>query len=387
MKLSAIFDEIVVGLGAMGSGAAYQLARRGRNVLGLEAFTPAHDKGSSHGLSRIIRQAYYEDPAYVPLLMRSYELWERLQADTGADLLHLTGGLMIGPPSSDTVSGSIRSAREYGLPHEILDAAQVHRRFPPFVLSQDEIALYETRAGYLRPEECIRQNLAEAARFGAQLNFEEPMQSWTAEPSGEGVTVTTSRGTYQAKHLILSVGAWSPAIFASLGLPIAVYRRVMFWFNPVGGIEAFLPQRFPIYVWQPAGAPQIYGFPATDSPTDGVKVAIHEGNEACSPETIDRNIRPDDELEIRSAITERIPTLNGPLVEARTCMYTMTPDQNFIIEQHRDYPQVSIASGFSGHGFKLSSVVGEILADLAMERHTKHNIALFSSRRFSPAAR
>jgi sarcosine oxidase len=377
-----MFDAIVVGLGAMGSAAAYQLSQRGRKVLGLEAFTPAHDKGSSHGSSRIIRQAYFEDPSYVPLLLRAYELWERLQADTRSDLLHLTGGLMIGPPQSDVVSGSVRSAQEYALEHEILDAAQVRRRFSQFVLSPDEIALYESKAGYLRPEECIRQSLAQASKYGAQLHFEEPMTSWTAQSSGDGVTVTTSHGTYHAKHLILSTGAWAPQILAPLGLPIAAYRRVMFWFDPIGGVDAFLPERFPIYLWQPKDTVTFYGFPASDGCNHGVKVAIHNGDEMCTPDSIDRNIREDDESAMRSVIAGRIPTLNGPLIEARTCMYTMTPDEHFIIELHPDYPQVSIAAGFSGHGFKFASVVGEILAGLAMDGQTDHNIALFSNRRF-----
>jgi sarcosine oxidase len=378
-----MFDEIVVGLGAMGSATVYQLAQRGRKVLGLEAFTPAHDQGSSHGSSRIIRQAYFEDPSYVPLLFRSYELWERLQADTGSDLLHITGGLMIGAPDSDVVGGSIRSAEKYSLQHEILDAAQMRRIFPQFVLSADEIALHESKAGYLWPEECIRQHLAQASKFGAELHFEEPMHSWTAENSGDGVSVTTARGTYHAKHLILSVGAWAPEVFASLNLPIAAYRRIMFWFDPIGGMGPFLPEKFPIYLWQPKGVATFYGFPASDGPNHGVKVAIHGGNEICSPESIDRNIRGDDEQAMRSVIADRIPALNGPLIEAHTCMYTMTPDEHFIIETHPDYPQVSIAAGFSGHGFKFASVVGEILADLATEGRTDHDITLFSQRRFS----
>jgi sarcosine oxidase len=381
-----IFDEIVVGLGAMGSAAAYQLSQRGRNVLGLDAFGAAHDKGSSHGLSRIIRQAYFEDPSYVPLLFRAYEIWERLQADTGSDLLHITGGLMIGPPGSDVVSGSIRSAQEYALQHEILDPAEVRRRFPPFALSPNEIALYESKAGYLRPEECIRQNLAQASKHGAKLHFDEPMLSWKAENSADGVTVTTASGTYYARHLILSTGAWAPEVLAPLSLPIAAYRRVMFWFDPIGGIDPFLPERFPIYLWQPENTPTFYGFAASDGRNRGVKVAIHAGEEMCSPDSIDRSIREDDELAMRSVIASRIPTLNGPFLEARTCMYTMTPDEHFIIEQHPDFPQVSIAAGFSGHGFKFSSVVGEILADLAIEGRTSHNIALFSHRRFSSAA-
>jgi sarcosine oxidase len=376
------FDVIVVGLGAMGSAAAYQLSQRGSRVLGLEGFTPAHDKGSSHGSSRVIRQAYYEHPSYVPLVQRAYALWERLQHDTAADLLRMTGGLSIGPRGSKVVSGSIKSAQEHTLEHEILDAKALRRRFPQFSLASEEIALYETKAGYLRPEECIRQNLAEAARCGAALRFEEPMVTWSATRSGNDVTVKTARQTYHAGALVLSTGAWAPLPPTSLTLPLIAYRRVMFWFKPNGGMDLFMPRRCPIYLWEPDGVPLFYGFPATDADTSGVKVASHVGNETCTPASIDRNIRPDDEATIRSAIAARLPALNGPLVEARTCMYTMTPDKHFIIDLHSEYPQVSIAAGFSGHGFKFSSVVGEILADLATRRGTSHTLALFSSRRF-----
>jgi sarcosine oxidase len=377
-----IFDAIVVGLGAMGSATAYQLAQRGKTVLGLEKFTPAHDQGSSHGSSRIIRQAYYEESSYVPLVLRAYELWERLQADTGADLLRITGGLLVGPSQSQLLTGGIRSAQEHGLEYEILDAAEMFHRFPQFVLDAGEAALYEPKAGYLRPEECILQNLAEASRCGAELRFEEPMVSWTASNSGEGVIVKTAKQTFHARNLVLSMGAWAPQILGPLGFPIAAYRKVMFWFNPIGGLENFLPERCPVYIWRPEGAAQFYGFPATDGSSHGVKVAIHAGEEGCTPGSIDRNIRLDDELAIRSVIATRIPALNGRVIEARTCMYTMTPDENFIIEPHPEHPQVSIATGFSGHGFKFSSVVGEILADFATEGNTRHNVAFLSSRRF-----
>jgi sarcosine oxidase len=377
-----VFDVIIIGLGAMGTAAAYELSLRGKRVLGLESFTPAHDKGSSHGSSRIIRQAYYEHPSYVPLVLRAYELWKRLESDTGDGLLFITGGLSIGPSNSHVLTGSIDSARKYSLDHEVLDANETRRRFPQFVLEAEEFAFYEKKAGYLWPEECIRRQLAGAVKRGAELHFEEPMISWTAATSGEGVTVATSRATYRAHRLILSTGAWAPQALEKLKLPIKVFRRVMCWFDPRGGIDAFFPGRLPIYLWEPDNAPQFYGFPATDGPNQGAKMAIHVGDEACTPETIDRDIRLDDEQAVRSVIATRIPDLNGILLKARTCMYTMTPDENFIIELHREYPQVSIAAGFSGHGFKFSSVIGEILADLATRGETSHNIDIFTSQRF-----
>ena len=246
-----MFDAIVVGLGAMGSAAVYQLSQRGYKALGIDAFSPPHDRGSSHGSSRIIRQAYFEHPSYVPLLYRSYELWERLQADTRSELLQITGGLMIGEPTGELLSGSCKSAEMHMLAHEMLDAVQMRRRFPQFVLDPNEIALYEPKAGYLHPEECIRQHLAAASAHGAELHFDEPMISWVAEDSGEGVTVKTSRATCRGKQLILAAGAWTPKILSRLAMPMTTIRKVMFWFKLLAGMNVFLPEHCPIYMWEP----------------------------------------------------------------------------------------------------------------------------------------
>jgi sarcosine oxidase len=378
-----VIDVIIAGLGAMGSAAAYQLAQRGKRVVGLERFTPAHDKGSSHGESRVIRQAYFEDPAYVPILIRAYELWERLQRDTKTDLLYLTGGLMVGSQTSPLITGSIRSAQEHHLPHEVLDAHEIRRRFPPFIAAAGEVALHESKAGYLLPEECIRQQLGQAARYGADFHFEEPVESWKANIGGEGVEVTTGKGTYQAQHLIISCGAWEPQLLAEWELPLVVTRQVMFWFDPIGGIEPFLPDRFPIYMCASEHRYIFYGFPAIDGKNGGVKVAIHGSDDVCTPDSIDREVREADLARMRARLAARIPALNGPLLKARTCMYTMTPDDNFVICKHPHYSTVTIAAGFSGHGFKMASVVGEILAELVTEGRTRHNIELFSPHRFN----
>jgi sarcosine oxidase len=386
------FDVIVVGLGAMGSATAYHLAGNNRQVLGLEAFGPAHDRGSSHGESRIIRQAYFENPAYVPLVLRAYELWDRLQRESGKDLLTISGGLAIGPAHGDLVSGCLRSAREYDLPHELLDSGQMRSRFPQFFLAPEEIAFYEERAGFLRPEECIRQHLRGASDRGATLHFEEPIMSWSASNQGEGVTVQTHKQTYRARSLVLSMGSWFAGMgfadpgFADLALavsiPVVVTRHVMFWFRPLGQVQTFDKGVFPIFLWGPEEGPFLYGFPRLSGETDP-KVAIHSGMDTCSPSSIDRVIHPGDEEAIRSAIRDRIPALNGEVSHASTCMYTMTPDEHFIIDRHPDYPQVVLAAGFSGHGFKFSCVVGEILCDLATTRKTHFDISLFSAARFS----
>jgi len=371
------FDAIVVGLGAMGSSAAYHLAKSGARVLGLEAFSPAHDKGSSHGESRIIRQAYFEDPAYVPLVLRAYRLWKELEAESSRNLLNVTGGVGVGRLQGALVSGCLKSAAAHGLKYELLDAGEMKQRFPQFVLAENEVAFYEEKAGYLRPEECITQHLECASKRGADLRFEEPIVSWTAGESGDGVRVVTAKDTYRAHSLVIAAGPWTNELVPGLPVSLTVSRRVMFWLRPVAQRASFGERVFPIFLWEPAEGPMFYGFPRTRE-TGEPKVAIHSEGEACTLSSIDRIIHPSDEAAIRSAINSRIPALNGEVFRAVTCMYTMTPDQHFIIDRHPRYPQVSIAAGFSGHGFKFSSVVGEILCDLALSRQTPSDIDLFS---------
>jgi sarcosine oxidase len=379
-----IYGAIVAGLGGMGSATAYQLAGRGKRVLGLERFSPAHDKGSSHGRSRIIRQAYFEDPAYVPLLFRAYELWEQLERETGQELMTLTGGLMIGRREGELVSGSVRSAKAHGLPYELLNAGEVKDRFPPFSLDSETVALYEEKAGFVRPEESVKAHLDRAVALGADLRFEEPVLSW--EASGEGVRVVTPRGSYEAERLVISPGAWAPQLLADLRVPLEVERQVMYWFEPTSGLEPFLPDRFPIFIWEPDDGNVFYGVPDQDGGR-GVKASFYRaGGVPCSPETLDREVH-DKEVEfIRSYLAEHVPDLAGRCVEAKACMYTNTPDLHFVISFHPDHPQVVIACGFSGHGYKFCSVVGEILTDLATEGSTDQPIDLFSPARLIDTA-
>jgi sarcosine oxidase len=379
--VESAFDVIVVGLGAMGSAAAYHLAKRQAKVLGLEAFTPAHDKGSSHGESRIIRQAYSEDPAYVPLVVRAYELWDELQIDSNEDLLTITGGVTIGPAHGALVSGCLKSAEQHELAHELFDSSEMRLRFPQFALAEGEVAFYEEKAGYLRPEECIRQHIRGAGKHGAELRFEEPVLSWAASQSGDGVSVTTGKQTYRAGSLVISAGPWFAELVPGVSMPVVVSRRVMFWMKPVRHPSAFDAGVFPVFMWEPEQGPLFYGLPRTRRDGDP-KVGIHSGHEECIPSTLDRVIRAGDELAIRSAIESRIPDLNGEVSRGAACMYSMTPDEHFIIDAHPEYPQVTLAAGFSGHGFKFSSVAGEILSELATMRKTGKNIALFSGSRF-----
>ena len=378
------YDAIVAGLGGMGSAAAYHLAARGKRVLGLERHAPVHDRGSSHGDSRIIRQAYFEDPAYVPLLLRAYELWEGLERETGRDLMSLVGALMIGPPDGALVSGSVASADEHGLPYEILSASELKRRYPIFEPDPDVVALYEERAGFVRPEAGVKAHLDLASSLGAELRFEERITSWEAGSSG--VRVETERGSYEAERLVVSAGAWAGELLAGLGLPLEVTRQILFWFRPEGGVEPYAPERVPIWIYEPDDGNMFYSFPAVDG-ADTVKVAFFRADgKPTNPETIDREVHGEEVEFIRGYLARHVPSVNGDLVAAKTCMYTNTPDEHFVISTHPDHPHISIAAGFSGHGYKFCSVVGEILADLATEGKTEHPIDLFSPARLTNAA-
>jgi sarcosine oxidase len=371
------YDVVVLGLGGMGSAAAAHLAARGQRVLGLERFGPAHARGSSHGGSRIIRQSYFEDPAYVPLLLRAYELWDQVETDSRADLMTLTGGLYFGPPDSVTVSGSLRSAREWDLPHDVLDAAGIRRRFPTFSPADDEVGLYEDAAGFVRPEATVAAHVDLASRRGAELHFNEPALEWMTTDGG--VRVTTAVGTYTAGRLVICPGAWAPELLADLGLPLTVERQVMHWFQPDGGVGPFSADRHPVYIY--GGERQLYGFPAIDGPNGGAKVAFFRQGGVTTPETLDRQVHPEEVEFIAADLRRVLPTLPGRSLTAAACMYTTTPDEHFVIATHPRHEQVTVACGFSGHGFKFVPVVGEILADLATDGTTRHPIGLFDPRR------
>lgn len=372
------YDSIVIGLGGMGSAAAYHLAARGQRVLGIEQFTPAHANGSSHGHSRIIRQAYMEHPSYVPLLKRAFTLWDALAGESEEDLLHLTGGIMIGHPESDVIKGTLASVREHQLPHEILDAATLRRRYPALTPSDDIVAVAERNAGYVVPEAAVRTHLRLAEAHGATLRFGETVQHWQALHRG-GVQVITTLGRYTADHLVITPGAWAPQLLANMGLPLRVERRVLLWFEPIGGYAPFQEPHFPIYIWDCGDGVSFYGFPAQPG-VRGIKVAIHTVGDACTPTSIDRTLRDHDVQSLQALLKGRIPALCGPMVQYDTCMYTLTPDEHFVIAVHPEHPQVVIASPCSGHGFKFTPVVGEILADLTMTGKTAHDISLFALR-------
>lgn len=377
------YDVIVLGLGAMGSAAAQHLAQRGTRILGIEQFTSPHDMGSSHGGSRMIRQAYWESPDYIPLVLRAYELWEKLERDTGQRLLNITGGLILGSADSPLVTRGISAARQHGIDYNVYHPREIRERFPAIRPLDSDVAVHEGNAGYLFPEECIRAQLKIAAQRGAQLHFEEKVQSWTADSGA--VRVTTNRDIYEAERLVITAGPWAHEALAER-LPLKVTRQVMTWIQPSGGIEPFLAHHFPVFLSEsPDGRPIGYGFPAIDGPIGGVKVAVHGSDIKCTPETVDREIHEADLANVFNTLAPRFPALSaGQIVEARTCLYTMTPDEHFVIGRHPQFEPVSIACGFSGHGFKFAQVVGEILADVAVTGATRHPIAIFSPLRFGP---
>ena len=380
------YDVIVIGLGGMGSGAACHLASRGKRVLGLEQFTPAHDRGSSHGESRIIRQAYHENPAYVPLVQRAFKLWEELERDTGLKMLSLTGGLMIGPSDSGVVRGTIRSAIEHELRYEVFEADELRRRYPVFRPRPDDVAVFETKAGFLRPEIAVRAHLQLATQHGADLQFGETIQSWKSNAATDSVEVVTDLGTYSASRLIIAAGAWAQRLIPDLPVTFNIRRHTMCWFAPQDGIDNYLPTRMPIYIWEVNEQEAFYGFPATDGQAGGVKAAMHSGGDPCTPETLVTNSISPEINELRGNLAQFIPGLNARIIKSAPCMYTLTPDEHFIVSTHPDIPQVAIAAGFSGHGFKFASVIGEVLADLATDGQTKHSINFLSPKRFGAKA-
>jgi sarcosine oxidase len=370
--VSRAFDAVVVGLGAMGSATLAELAARGRRVLGLDRFAPPHDLGSSHGKSRIIREAYFEDPRYVPLVQRAYERWADLERESGRTLVLRTGGLMIGPPQGTLVSGALLSAETHALPHERLTAAEARAAYPALRVADDAIAVREPRAGVLFPEACIAAQLERAKRHGAEVRCDEPALAWATD--GEGVEVRTARGHYRAASLVLCAGAWLARLVPELALPLTVTRQVLFWYEPAANPGRFAPERFPIFIWEDEPGRFLYGFPDLG---DGVKIARHMEGEATDPGRVRREVSARETEALRLALVRCIPDAAGRLLQSAVCLYTNTPDQHFVVDLHPEHAQVVIASPCSGHGFKFASALGETLADLATGRKPAFDLEPF----------
>jgi len=370
---------IVIGLGIMGSATAWALARRGVRVVGLEQYAPFHALGSSHGKTRIIREAYFESPEYVPLVQRAYELWDELGERTGRRLLRVTSGVSIGRLDSPFIVGARESAQRHGLAHELLDAQEARKRFPVLALPDDFVALVEGRAGILFAEECWRAFCEDAVRHGAELRFGVRVHGFV--PDGEGMTVETESGRLRADRVVVTAGPWSATLLADLGLPLEVRRVLVVHVQPDDPTR-FRPEVLPIFIMDvPEG--EYYGFPFL--PDQGVKFGRHDDGEVCTPESVRRTVT-DDEVRWMTGVLERyLPGAAREVLMTVTCLYTMTPDSHFVIDRHPEWPQVVFAAGFSGHGFKFASVMGEALADLALEGASRLPIGFLSFRRLAKA--
>ena len=373
---------IVVGLGGMGTASAFHLARRGQRVLGLEQYDLLHELGSSHGLTRIIRLAYHEDPSYVPLLRRSYELWHELEGAAGEPLLITTGSLEGGPEDGATFGGALEAAELHDLPHEVLDARELGRRYPAFASFGPETrVVWQPDGGFLMAERTILAHVNAAIGHGADLRFREPVRSWEVTAQG-GVRVVTERGRYEADRLVITAGAWARRLMPRLELLAVPERQVLAWLQPVRP-ELFTPERFPVFLVDVEEG-SYYGFPVHDVP--GFKFGkYHHLGEPIDPDDPDRSAGPADEAILRAFASRYFPDGSGPTLMLKACIFTNSPDGHFIIDRLPESPQVSLAAGFSGHGYKFCSVVGEILADLAMQGETGHDINLFRLNRFDRA--
>jgi sarcosine oxidase len=383
-------DVIVLGLGAMGSAATHQLAKRGAHVLGIDRYAPPHDFGSTHGDTRVTRLAIGEGVHYTPLVKRSHEIWREIEAETGADLLCTNGGLIISSntnPASTHVKGffqnTIAAAREYDITHELLDAADIRRRYPMFNIADDEFGYFEPSAGFVRPEACVRAQLDLAKKYGAVLHTGETVLCF--EPRSDSVRVVTDKGHYEADKLIVAAGAWAPELLGPELAPLfKIYRQVLLWFQPRGDIAAYLPERFPTFIWELPNSPQgIYGFPAIDGATGGVKVATESFSETTDPHSVACDVS-DEEIALMHEryIAPFFPDLSAVCVKTATCLYTVTPDSGFIIDTHPGSDRVIIASPCSGHGFKHSPAIGEALAELALDGASRHDLSAVRLARF-----
>jgi sarcosine oxidase len=372
MTTERTHDVAIVGLGAMGGAAALELSCRGADVIGFDRFTPPHTFGSSHGDTRIIREAYFEHPVYVPMVQRAFELWRELERQSDTALLQQTGGLMIGVPGSALVDGALRSAREHGLQHAVLSAGDIRVRFPVLHPAPDMVGVWEPRAGVLSPEACVAAQLGQARGCGATLRFDEPVSRWQAD--GNHVDVFTALGRYRARQLIISAGAWVNALLPGMRLPFHIERQVLHWFEPTGDAAAFRPQRCPIHLWQFDGERFFYGFPDQGA---GVKLAFHHGGEITTVADVRREVTIDEVAAVRAALRRFIPAADGRVLASTVCLYTNTPDEHFWIDRHPEQTNVLVASPCSGHGFKFAPVVGEILADLVERRPPRFDLGLF----------
>jgi sarcosine oxidase len=372
------FDVAVVGLGAMGSSVLYHLARRRKKVVAFDRYAPPHSLGSTHGKTRIIRETYFEDPRYVPLVRRAYELWDELARAANRPLFRKTGGLMIGPKAGELVQGAERSAIEHKIPHRVFSAEAIRMRFPAYDPLDEWVGLVEGRAGVLFPELCVTTALELAGRHGAAVHLNDPVVRW--EASGDGVVVRTANGAYTADRLVLAGGPWMRELVPDLSLPLAVERQVFYWFEPTSHAEYFQPDKCPVSLWEYAPG-KIFGLLPDFG--DGVKLSVHHHGELTTADTVRRDVTQAEIPPVIDLLRRFLPRAKGRLLDTSVCLYTNTPDSHFIIDAHPLHPQALLLSACSGHGFKFASAIGEIAADLVTEGKAKLDVSLFALDRFS----
>jgi sarcosine oxidase len=378
MTIRNSYDAIVVGVGGMGSATVYHLARAGLSVLGLEQFDIPHEHGSSHGVNRIIRLAYFENPAYVPLLRRAYELWRQIEDISHERLLVITGSIDAGYESESLVAGSLLACKEHHLPYELLDAAGVNRRFPGYRLNPEMAAVYQPDGGFVLCERAIVTYVMAALDLGADVHAREPVLGWKADASG--VCVRTQNCEYRGRRLVLTAGPWISKLLLNLRDTAVPERQVLIWVHPKKP-DLFRLGTFPVFNLRSALG-HFYGLPIYGVP--GFKLGkFHHRMQVTDPNCVDRDIHPEDEEVLREAIRAYFPEADGQTMALKTCLFTNTPDGHFIIDCLPELPQVAVAAGFSGHGFKFCSVVGEIMADLVSHGSSQFDLKMFQLNRFS----
>lgn len=366
------YDIAVIGAGAMGSAAAYHLAKSGKKILVLDRYAPPHSLGSSHGESRIIREAYFEHPMYVPLVRLAYSLWNQLEQESGKKLFLQTGGLMIGDKQNKVFRGAAASAAKYGIACDYLDSSTLKKRFPAFSPGEDMVALYEKRAGILFPETCIGTHLELSRKPTVSFQFNETVTQLKQET--DWVTIVTARNAYKAQKIIVSAGAWITEVIPEVKLPLEVKRQVLFWFSSTGISEKrFQPGNFPVFIWEHKPGHLFYGFPDLGN---GIKIAIHHRGSPATADTINREVSKEEILEITSLVNRHFDSALQYRSSA-VCMYTNTPDEHFIIDVHPHNANIILVSACSGHGFKFSSAIGKLLSEMALEEKLSFDIEQF----------
>ena len=386
-----MYDVIVVGLGAVGAATAYQAAKRGASVLGIDQYSPPHALGSSHGDTRITRVAIGEGEEYVPLVRRSHQIWREIEARTGEELLVVTGGLVISSPQRRATTHvpnffekTVAAAERFRIEHEMLDARDLRQLFPQFNVSDNEVGYYEPGAGYVRPEACIGAQLTLAAEHGASLRRNERVLDIAEE--GGIVRVRTDAAEYRARELVIAAGAWLPEFLEpELARHFSITRQVLYWFEVEAPIEDYEAPAFPIWIWELQDRTHvIYGFPAMDGAAGGIKIATEQYALTTTPASVDREVSEDEKRAMyHELVLPYLPWVGARCIKAAACLYTATPDFHFVVDRHPRFAHVIIASPCSGHGFKHSAAVGEALAELALEGRSHLDLAAFALARFS----